>query len=306
MNADADADADAARSPWWIRLLGRVPFGVLYAFAAVLGFTLRYLVHYRVGVARANLRRCFPELPPARIESLLRANYRHLAQVAVELPKLATLSREEMRRRVCFTNIELVRAELDAGRSVIFVASHLCNWEWTLQAAVVHFEVPIDAAYKPLHAAVADRELLRLRARFGARMVAAKKLMRAVARHRHEVRAIALMADQIPSSSGGRLWLRFLGRETAFYPGPAEIARMTGYAAYFAAARRARRGYYELTFHPIAAAGERPEPEIFTARYARLLEANIKAEPADWMWTHRRWKLEPPAPMPPRHQVASL
>ena len=70
---------------------------------------------------------------------------------------------------------------------------------------------------------------------------------------------------------------------------------MTGYAAFFTSMRRVRRGYYEMTFHPLAAAQEPLEPEAFTARYAQQLEADIRREPANWLWTHRRWKLAPPA-----------
>jgi KDO2-lipid IV(A) lauroyltransferase len=61
--------------------------------------------------------------------------------------------------------------------------------------------------------------------------------------------------------------------------------------------RRLSRGYYELYFAPMTAAGERLESEAFTARYARVLEAQIRSDPANWMWSHRRWKLTPPAQM---------
>jgi lauroyl/myristoyl acyltransferase len=55
----------------------------------------------------------------------------------------------------------------------------------------------------------------------------------------------------------------------------------------------------------MAAAGERLDPEVFTQRYARMLELQIRADPADWMWTHRRWKLAAPLPLTPGTQVAS-
>jgi lauroyl/myristoyl acyltransferase len=55
----------------------------------------------------------------------------------------------------------------------------------------------------------------------------------------------------------------------------------------------------------MSAAGERLEPEIFTARYARILETLIRADPADWMWTHRRWKNTPGVPLAPGVQAAS-
>jgi len=303
--AEQTASSQPASLPLWLRLLARLPFGVLYFLGGCLSVTLRYVLHHRVGVARANLRACFPTLPAAEIELILNRYFRRLGEVAVECIKLADLSADEMRRRVRFPNLDRARAEIEAGGSVILLAAHLGNWEWQLQGCVVQLGVPIDAAYKPLHLASADRTVLLLRSRFGARMVAAKKLVRAVARHRDERRAIALMADQIPmSSGGGRQWLTFLGRPTAFYPGPAEIARSTGYAAVFASMRRISRGHYEIHFEPVAAAGERLTPEAFTARYAQLLEAHIRADPSNWMWSHRRWKLSPPAHLLAREETA--
>jgi KDO2-lipid IV(A) lauroyltransferase len=281
--------------PLWLRALARLPFGVLYALGALGSLLLRYVLHYRVRIARDNLRRCFPEFDAQRIDDILNSYYRSVGQIAVEILKLATLSADQLRQRVRFTNIELVQDQLSSGRSVILLAAHLGNWEWQLQGiAVLSGGVPIDAAYKPLHGATADRLLLQLRSRFGARMIPAKKLVRTVARGRNQLHMVALMADQIPSSSAGRHWVQFLGRPTAFYPGPGEIARMTGYATVFAAMHRRSRGFYEITFERVQDAGEQLEPAAFTARYAALLEAQIRRDPPNWIWTHRRWKLAPP------------
>lgn len=280
--------------PLWLRALARLPLGLLYALGALLAFLLRHVLRYRVRIARENLQGCFPERDAAGIEAILNQYYRQLGQITAECIKLAGMSEPELRERVQFSNLELVQRELDAGRPVILLAAHLGNWEWQLQGIVTHSRTPVDAAYKPLHSGAADRLLLHLRSRFGARMVPAKKLVRTIARSRDQLRMIALMADQIPSSSAGRHWVRFLNRPTAFYPGPGEIARMTGYATVFAGMRRRRRGFYEITFHPVLDAGQPLSPEAVTERYARLLEAQIRQDPANWMWTHRRWKLSPP------------
>jgi Kdo2-lipid IVA lauroyltransferase/acyltransferase len=284
----------APRSALWLRALSRLPFPVLYALTGALVWLLRYVLRYRVRLARSNLLRCFPACSKAEIDAMIRVYYRHLGEVAAEFLKMPAIPAEEMRIRTRFTNAELLAAETDAGRSVLLLGAHLANWEWSLQGTTLALRVPIDAAYKPLHSAGADQELLTLRGRYGARMVAAKRLLRVVAKRRQEVHAIALMADQMPASSGGRQWLTFLGCDTAFYPGPGEIGRLTGYAAFFVGMRRIERGQYELTLHPIAAAGERLDPEVFTLRYAQLLEAQIRLQPSYWMWTHRRWKLARP------------
>ena len=284
-------------SVWWIRLLSHLPWKVIYGLSALVIWCLRHVFRYRVRVARQNLRRCFPDRSEAQIDRLLWQNYRHLAQVVAEFFKTATMSAEELRSRVTLVNLERVHAETRAGRSVLLLGAHQCNWEWSLHAVALQVGAPMEAAYKPLHDAKADRELRKMRCRFGARLIAAKKLLREIARRRDMVRAVALIADQVPASSDGRLWLNFLGCDTAFYPGPGEIARSTGYAAFFAAMSRTRRGHYQIDFQPICAADERLDPKAFTARYARLLEALIRENPADWTWTHRRWKLSCPIPL---------
>jgi Kdo2-lipid IVA lauroyltransferase/acyltransferase len=285
---------DSGRSALWIRALSRLPLSVLYRLTALIVWLLRHGLRFRVAVARDNLRRCFPERTEADIESLLGDYYRQLAQVAAEFLKMPDLSADQLRTHLQLQNVERVNAETRAGRSVLLLGAHQCNWEWTLQATVLYLGVQIDAAYKPLHAAGFDRELRKLRCRYGAHLIAAKKLVREVVRRRGQLHAVALHADQMPASSGRRQWLTFLGRDTAFYPGPGEIARMTGYAAFFVQMRRLSRGQYQLDLLPICAAGERPDPQIFTARYASLVEAMIRANPADWTWIHRRWKASRP------------
>jgi len=291
---------DAGRSALWIRAIAALPWSVLYAAAAVLAFLARYVVGFRVSVARENLTGCFPERTAAQINTLLTAYYRQLAQVAVESFKMAGMSVHELRAHLAFVNFDLVRAESKAGRSVILLAAHQCNWEWALQGVTMQLEVPVDAAYKPLHGAASDRELRTLRVRFGAHLIAAKRLVREVVSRRRQVQlhAVALLADQAPTSSQGRHWLTFLGRDTAFYPGPGEIARMTGYAGFFVAMRRTARGRYTLEVQQICAADEKLEPPIFTARYAALVEAQIRTSPADWTWIHRRWKSARPVDQP--------
>jgi KDO2-lipid IV(A) lauroyltransferase len=298
--SEQQSDAQAAvsehgRSALWIRVLSRLPFGALYRLTALIMWLLRHVFRFRVAVARDNLRRCFPERSESEINALLEHYYRQLSQVAAEFIKMARLSADQLRSHLEVHNVERVSAETGAGRSVLLLGAHQCNWEWALQATVLYLGVPIEAAYKPLHAAGFDRELRQLRCRYGAHLIAAKKLVREVVRRRGQLHAVALHADQMPSSSGRRQWLTFLGRETAFYPGPAEIARLTGYAAFFVPMRRRSRGQYQVDFVPISAAGERLDPQVFTARYAAMVEAMIRENPADWTWVHRRWKASAPA-----------
>jgi len=280
------------RSAWWVRALAALPLPALYAFASFLAWISYRVFPYRQHVIRENVSKAFPELDQAGIRDLMRRYYANFAQVLVEVIKAARLPASEIRRRVRIVNPEAVRESLAAGSPVLLVAAHQCNWEWMLLSLSLEFDCPVDAAYKPLVDRWAECELLKVRSRFGARLVPAQDLLPDIIRRRGVVRLIAMVADQEPTTSERRYWVRFLNRDTAFFAGPEDIARATRFPVFFVGMRRVARGCYELKLEPLAAAGESLPPGELTSRYVRLVEAQIRASPADWPWSHKRWKLK--------------
>jgi KDO2-lipid IV(A) lauroyltransferase len=276
----------------WLRIPAALPWRALYLVAGALAWLLRRVVRFRLAIVRVNLRRCFPEMDDATLGTVIARHYRDMTGAALEMFKLATLDADGLRARVVFRNPEVVHTELQAGRSAMLLTAHQGNWEWLLQRLAVEYR-PFICAYKPLRSARFDGDLLVLRTRFGAQMVPAKGLIRALLRARG-AHLTALAADQMPSSSPSRVWLPFMGQPTAFYPGPGEIAARYGYGAWFMAMQRLTNGYYEVEFQPIATAGEKLNATEFTRRYAACVEAQLRRAPSDWAWGHRRWKLEPP------------
>ena len=104
-----------------------------------------------------------------------------------------------------------------------------------------------------------------------------------------------VVADQVPLSAANKIWLKFLGQDTAFFAGPEEISRALKLPVYFLAMERLERGRYRVTAELLSRPGEGGEvPKETTRRYAQRLEAHLLAHPADWFWGHRRWKLQKP------------
>ena len=285
------SQAPVTRPAWWVRLLSRLPLGVLYAITGLATLAFR-IVPYRAEMIDASLARAFPELSGPEIVSLRRRYYRGFAQMLAEIVKASALSPQEIRRRVRIVNLEEPRALLARGQSVLLVAAHQGNWEWMLLALSLELGFPLDAAYKPLVNEWAEREMKKLRTRFGSRLVPAQELLPDILRRQGVVRAIAMVADQEPTKSERKHWTRFLNRDTAFYMGPEEIARVTRFPVFFIAMRRRARGYYEMEFLPLAAPAQSMAAGGLTERYARLVEEQIHASPPDWPWSHKRWRLK--------------
>jgi KDO2-lipid IV(A) lauroyltransferase len=282
------------RSSVWLRLVAALPQWLLYGFASLLAFIAFRVVHYRDRVVRENLTIAFPGIDAAALRDLMRRFYAGYADVLVELAMAVRLRPEAIRERVTIRNLDRVRERIAAGRPVLLVAAHQCNWEWMLLALSLELGYPLDAAYKPLVDPWADREMKILRTRFGARLVPAQELLGDVLRRNKVLRAIAMVGDQEPVTSDRKHWVRFLNRDSAFFLGGEEIARKFKYAALFIRMRRVARGRYEMDFEPLCEAGEALAPGEFTERYARMVEAQIREAPADWPWNHKRWKLRKP------------
>jgi KDO2-lipid IV(A) lauroyltransferase len=279
---------------WWGRARARLPLWVLYGASNLIGFLAYRVFPYRPGIVRDNLARAFPQFSEGQLRATMRDYYYGFADMLPEIVKSVSISPRELRRRVRIVNLSLAQEQLARGQSVMLVAAHQCNWEWMLLALSLELGFPLDAAYKPFTDDFAEREMKKIRSRFGSRLVPAKQLLADIIRRRDLVRCIAMVADQEPTTSEFKHWTRFLNRDTAFYMGPEEIARATHFPVFFMGFRRLARGHYEMRLTPLCAAGEALPPGELTERYARLVEAQIQAAPADWPWSHKRWKLKKP------------
>jgi KDO2-lipid IV(A) lauroyltransferase len=282
----------ATHAVWWVRVLACVPLAALYCLANLMAWLAYRVVPYRKQLVHSSLAKAFPELSEEELRSVRRRYYVGFAQMAAELIKGSAFAPAEIRRRVRIVNLEEPQALLARGQSVLLIGAHQCNWEWMLLALSLELGFPLDAAYKPLVNDWAEREMKRLRTRFGSRLVPAKDLLPDILKRQGVVRAIAMVADQEPTTSERRYWTRFLNRDTAFYMGPEEITRVTRFPVFFIAMRRRARGYYEMEFLPLAASPQSLSPGALTERYARLVEEQIHAAPPDWLWSHKRWKLK--------------
>ena len=277
-----------------VKFLSRLPMWALYAFSAFVYFLAYYIVRHRHQVIADQLAKVFPTKTGAERNAIHRRYLKNFCDVLVEVLKSISMSPDDMVAHVQIRNIEEARKYLDAGKSVMLVTSHLCNWEWLLQGVALQLGYPLDAAYKPLHDQWAEHLMLGVRSRFGARLIPAKELLADFLRRRGVVRALAMNADQAPVSTDKRYWTLFLGLDTAFYIGAEQIARATRLPLMYVSMRRVRRGYYEGVLHVLWDGREAVEPNVITERYARTCEVDVLKSPADWLWSYRRWRLQKP------------
>lgn len=284
------------------RLVSYLPFPLLYALAWVAYLLLYHVFRYRREVVRNNLDRAFPENSRQQNAALARAFYHHLSRVALEILKARRMRREDFLKRARVVNPELLaRYSKDHTESVIVLTIHQGNWEWMLHGAVAALEIPIDPVYKPLHNKTVDKLIFDIRSQFGSRPLAMDIATRDILRRRREFRIFVMVADQSPIRSERGYWTTFMNQEANFYLGAETIAKMTGFPVLFAQCHRRKPGYYEIEFHEVGQPPYDKASHELTDRYVALTEQAIRAEPATWLWSNRRWK----RPRPTATEAAS-
>lgn len=280
---------------WFFSFISRLPLSVLYLIADFLFYLAYYLVKYRKNVVFTNLKNAFPNKSNREINTIAKKFYRNLAHVAVEVIKAYTMPANEIMKRVKPVNMEAVQKWHKEGKTFIAMVPHLCNWEWIGLACSLYLEHETDVIYQRLGVEKANLFMYRLRSRFGAVPIEKKSVFRELLRTKHIVKSIGSVSDQTPTVGDHRFWTYFLNQETAFFHGTEKIAKKLNYAICIIHMRRLRRGYYEMEFIPLDEPPLKQEENYYTAKFASWLENTIQQYPADWLWTHKRWKLKKPA-----------
>ena len=284
---------------WLLLGLAHLPLSVLYVLARGIYLLLAYVVRYRWRVVLDNLRNSFPEKSAAEVRQIGRRFYWHFAQVIVEILKLATISPAELQRRVRFTNPELMTRHFAENRFVLSLGSHRGNWEWILSGAALEFPGQAAGVYKPLNNSFFEQFMRRLRTRLGADAVPMLSTLRYLVQHRGRGRTMSLLTDQAAGPEDRPYWTSFMHQDAGFYTSAERLAQQFGCGVLYVGIRRARRGYYDITFTelpdgPAAAAAANAPNEAqrypITEAFVRCLEADIRATPEQYLWTHRRWK----------------
>lgn len=273
-----------------VGLIAITPFWLLYRLADGLSGLLFHLIRYRRRTVMANLQLAFPADSPAHRRHLAREAYRNLADILLETVKGFTLSREDIRRRYRILQPEMIDEACHEGRSVITLTAHTANWEWGALSLPVFVQAPVYVVYKPIKNYWIDRYIKKQRARFGARLTKMTQTGRTIVRNRTTPSAFIFAADQSPSDTRNAHWVPFFGRETAFIHGFSKLAAQTGYALCYLEIARVRRGYYTARLERMPDPASFADPADLTAWFARRAEQTLQTNPADWLWTHRRWK----------------
>ena len=292
-------------------LKGKLPLGYHYFWGRVVSWVLEKVLHYRRDVVIVNLSRSFPEKKYHEISAIAHEFYLHVGRLFAETVWLAGCRGERGRKRihrvmpVRYADCAAINAQFGPAPSLFLFNSHLGNWDLLGGFPCYCYDPENPLLIKPEHIVVVYKKqssrvwdevfgLIRCGAMRGTGFngyVESSGILRYMITHRSDKKIYIFNADQYPYYNAvGKDLPSFLNQPTKVMTGGIALARKMSLPVSYLRKERDADGRYVWSFVPICAdASEMDENEII-ARYYALLEEDIRKDPAQYLWSHKRWK----------------
>jgi len=288
--------------PSWIlvglfRLLGRLPFRLLWAVGMVFGRLAYVLGGPRRTVALKNLEICLPDLTARERWRLASRHFGYLGVAAFTQGLVWGASKRRLARLVRIRHRERFAEAQAQGRNLIVMVPHFVGLELGGAAftALVH---PGMYMYQKIRNPVIDAQMRRSRTRFGAVPVERADDLRGMLREIRRGTPLFYLPDQDPGKRKG-IFVPFCGLPAATVPMLSRFARLADALVIPAYARFLPRGRgLELIFDPPLEPFPTGDPARDAALMNRAIEERIGTMPAQYFWVHRRFKTRPPGGPP--------
>ena len=244
-------------------------------------------------VALENIRRCFPKDGATTWNRVLQENFEHYGVLALELLHLFSPVPGHYKRYAkkisCLTGFENWQRANDKGRGVLFVSSHLGNWEMMVAAGSLH-GMPLTMVTKHLKPEWLHKKVESSRLSVGVKGAYEPRTLPAIMRALRNKESVGFVMDQYAGPPIG-IPVLFFGVKVGTLAAVSTLAQRTGAAIIPVKTFRDAKGIVHVSVEPEMDLGSILEnEEKATELLAERVEHWVRQYPSQWLWIHRRFK----------------
>lgn len=253
------------------------------------------LLGLRTEVARNNIKKALQENPEIGeeidIDLILKRCYRHFGQVAVEFLLLSGLQGKLADHHV-LQGEENLKVAYERGDGVIIYTAHFGNWEW-LGSVLAEKGYPVTAIARTQKQEIINSRINELRRKQGVDLVSDKKSgIREAIKKLKSGNVLVILGDQhAPHGTA----LDFFNRKASVFTGAVQIASRYNVPIVPAFSVRNCFASFDIELESPLKLPESlntREEKFWLRKLLNLTEAKIREYPEQWLWLHRRWKLD--------------
>ncbi len=267
-----------------------LPYRGILLLGSTVGEIAFRLAKRRRGYAEVNLNLCFPEMPEAEKTKLLREHFRSLGIALFEMAWAFWQSDDKLRPLARMQGVDHLLDALDEGHGVVLLSAHFTSLE--LCGRMLSLYTEFDSVSRRHANPVIDW------VQHGAR-----KRVCGNAIERHQVRELirSLRNNHVvwyaPDQNTSRkesVFVKFFGIIASTNSATARLSKLTGCAVVpYNVVRRTDGKGYDLVIEPRLKGFPGDDLEHDIQRINDLIEGWVRANPAQYLWTHRRFRTRP-------------
>jgi len=263
------------------------------------GKLLYYLLPYRRGVVLGNFRRVFGDyLPPPEILKLVQAYYAHYARFLLEFIRLPFMSAECRKSWIRLENTESPIRAHQQGKGILLLTGHFGNFEVASVVGLTQFpqyQGLLHFVRRPLKPKFLNDLVTRRFRRAGFGTLAKRGSLDAILNLLAGGAIIVYAFDQHAGKSDG-ITVDFFGHPAGTFKSVALLALTTGAPVIPVSSWREPDGRHVLRFEDPLPLIECPDAgeaiRRNTQAYNAVIERLLLRHPEQWIWMHRRWKVD--------------
>ena len=278
-------------------LLHWLPLPMLAALARGTGALLYRLAGSRRKVGLRNLELCFPAMPLAERQALLKQHFQWLTQSLLDRAVLWWAPAARIQGLIQVEgDIGLAeRVWREEGRATMWLCPHFVGLDVAGAAILLCQKQPGASIYQTQSHPLLDRLMKQGRLRFGdaeifPRQDSIKPLLRAI--------KVGRGFFNLPDMDFGMqdaAFVPFFGVPAATLLAPSRMSRMLNMVVQPVIAELLPGGRgWKVNFLPPLAGFPTPDAEADTLALNRFIEGEILKKPAQYLWVHKRFKTRPP------------
>jgi len=280
-----------------VKLLSRflciAPACVRNGFASFLGgVAVLATPKWRLAMAKANIQECLG-VDEAAAEKIAKDSLRRFGRMIIEVMRFPLLKPENIDELVKVEGMEHLEAAHAEGRGIVMCTGHYGNWELLGGTMALHGYPMISITRKQNNGAM-DKFINEYREMLGQKVAYNRGTgsLLAISKMLKDRNCVGVLYDQDTNDDGVKIEL--FGKTCIIPFGAAALSRTYKAPIVPVFIHNNEDGTCTVKVHPVLHTPKTKDRETdyytVTEKLVRILEEEIKADPAMWFWAHDRWK----------------
>ena len=238
-------------------------------------------------IIKDNLLKFDSSLTPEEISKISKEMWGNYGRILSEYPYISNFRKGDLDKYITVENLDRLE-EIKKSQPVVFVSAHFSNFE--LMAMAIEKEgINLSAIYRPLNNKMVNSIMEPLRKKY----ICKNQIKKGINGVRKSLKffkqgvSIAIMIDQ-RVSEGEKI--NFFNNPAFTTTIPAQFVKKFGCKIQPVHIERYDKINFKITFDDQILIRENSDENSISLELNKWLEKKIRKNPAQWIWSHDRWK----------------